>query len=86
MSGIENNSFRLRGLPQELRDRIFEYALEPRAIFWHVHYNRREPTFSLPNLSFWKSGYIIVVSSGASSAKDVQMRTTWIIIARTQIL
>jgi hypothetical protein len=43
-------SFRLNDLPQELRNSICEYALEPRVIFRHTSLTDIRPTYHLPNL------------------------------------
>jgi hypothetical protein len=44
------SSFRLRDLPRELRDIIYELALEPRAIFRHAYRKDRDPTYSWPTI------------------------------------
>ncbi|CAI6334324.1 unnamed protein product [Periconia digitata] len=42
---------RLGDLPRELRDRIYEFAIEHTADFWLMHSKQIRPPFSLPTMS-----------------------------------
>jgi hypothetical protein len=48
---IIETSFRLFDLPQELRDRIYELALEPKATFYHSKPEHKPDGFVLPDLT-----------------------------------
>jgi hypothetical protein len=45
-------SFRLQDLPLELRNEIYEYALESKVIFWHTRLDDAEPAYYVPSLDF----------------------------------
>jgi hypothetical protein len=45
-------SFRLQDLPLELRNEIYEYALESKVIFWYTCLNERQPGYCVPSLDF----------------------------------
>jgi hypothetical protein len=43
-------SFRVDDLPQEIRNLIYEYVLDPKVILRHIYLCDRIPVYHLPNL------------------------------------